>query len=369
MPTPPDHTPQPTTRPHHDPTPPHNTPTPTRTTPTNPHTDPLAAYDAIHDRSQQLRRQLARVVVGQDPTIDMLLVALLAQGHVLIVGVPGLAKTLLARALAAAVGLKFQRIQFTPDMMPADIIGTEIIQTDPTTGHREPAFRPGPIFAQLILADEVNRTPPKTQAALLEAMAERQVTAAGRTIPLEPPCIVIATQNPIEQEGTYPLPEAQLDRFMLSLWLDYPDPRHEAQIAARLPHDTSHQIDQVFTLDDLVAATHAVAQVPVSPHVAEYAVRLVRATRPSDPLATPLVREHVQWGAGPRSGQHLLHAARALAAIEAHPTPSCDHVRRLALPTLRHRIVLGFSADPDAAERHILQQVIDNTPEPTYDDN
>ncbi|MEX0655702.1 MAG: AAA family ATPase [Phycisphaeraceae bacterium] len=321
--------------------------------------DELAAFDALGQRWQALREQLQRVIVGQDEAIDTLLTALLCRGHVLVVGVPGLAKTLLVRTLAAAVDLRFKRIQFTPDLMPSDIIGTELIQEDPTTGERRLKFAPGPLFAQLLLADEINRTPPKTQAALLEAMAERQVTAAGQTRTLDEPFVVVATQNPIEQEGTYPLPEAQLDRFLFSLWMDYPAKDAEKRIVAESPRIAGEQVEAVMTGAELVRDASLVWRMPVSDFVVDHAVTLARATRPDDGEAPEMVRQYVGWGAGPRAGQALVHAAKAAAAMEGEPTPSVAHVRRVAMHVLRHRVLLNYAAAGEGVDvRRVIEAVL-----------
>jgi MoxR-like ATPase len=304
----------------------------------------LERFDAIQGRVASLREQLSRVIVGQEQIVESLLIALLCRGHVLIVGVPGLAKTLLVRTLADAVDLKFRRIQFTPDMMPSDILGTELIQEDPTTGDRHLRFVKGPVFAQLILADEINRTPPKTQAALLEAMAEHQVTVAGQTMKLDEPFIVVATQNPIEQEGTYPLPEAQLDRFMFSLWMDYPDRAQEARIVTETPRIHAERVERVFDQATLLDCAGLIWRMPVSEHVVGYAVRLARSTRPKDIDAPKITREYVAWGAGPRAGQMMIHGAKAAAAMAGHPTPSAEHVRHVAPAVLRHRVIVNYAA-------------------------
>ena len=304
----------------------------------------LARFDQIPGRVAALRQQLGRVIVGQDAIVDSLLIALLCRGHVLVIGVPGLAKTMLVRTLAQAVDLRFTRIQFTPDMMPSDILGTELIQEDPQTGERHLRFVRGPVFAQLILADEINRTPPKTQAALLEAMAEHQVTVAGQTMKLDEPFIVVATQNPIEQEGTYPLPEAQLDRFMFSLWMDYPDKSQEMRIVTETPRIHAERVDRVFDHATLLDVAGLVWRMPVSEHVVDYAVRLARATRPKDADAPKVAREYIAWGAGPRAGQMMVHAAKAAAAITGHATPSAAHIRRVAPAVLRHRVILNYAA-------------------------
>ncbi len=307
------------------------------------------------------------MIVGQDEAVEDLLIALLCHGHVLIVGVPGLAKTLLVRTLARALDLNFRRVQFTPDMMPSDILGTELIQEDPQTGQRSLRFVPGPIFTQLLLADEINRTPPKTQAALLEAMAERQVTVAGHTQALDPPFIVVATQNPIEQEGTYALPEAQLDRFMFSLWMDYPELEQEIQIVAETPRIASQAVDAVFERAALLESAAMIEQMPVSRHVVEYAVKLARSTRPGDELATPETKKYVEWGAGPRAGQYLIAAARALAAMSGQPTPNCGHVRRAAMAVLRHRVLVNYAATGEGIDaRWVIAAVLEQVTEPSY---
>ncbi|MEX0886529.1 MAG: AAA family ATPase [Phycisphaeraceae bacterium] len=335
----------------------------------------LDAFDAIRGRADDLRRALARVIVGQRDAVDTLLIALLCRGHVLLIGVPGLAKTLLVRTLADAVDLRFSRIQFTPDMMPADVLGTELIQEDPHTGRRSMRFVPGPIFAQLILADEINRTPPRTQAALLEAMAERQVTVAGQTRSLEEPFVVVATQNPIEQEGTYPLPEAQLDRFMLSLWMDYPPRADERQIAATpaAPATSTDAPSEIRTPKSEIsnhnfpslADITRIAQMPLSAHVVDYAVTLARATRPADVEAPRLTRDYVAWGAGPRAAQAMLHAARAVAALAGRPTPAIEDVRHVAMRVLRHRVLVNYAGAGEGVEpQQIVDRLLETIAEP-----
>ena len=362
----------------------------------------VQAFDEIRAHSQRLRAQLARVIVGQDQIIEQLLVALFSQGHILIVGVPGLAKTLLVRTLAQALDLHYRRIQFTPDMMPSDILGTELIQEDPHSHERALKFLPGPIFAQLILADEINRTPPKTQAALLEAMAERQVTVAGRTLPLEQPFVVVATQNPIEQEGTYPLPEAALDRFMFSLWMDYPTQEEEVRIVGETPRIQTEKVERIFNHAALLQSIDAIGRMPVSQHVVNYAVALARATRPNGEIVAGFngkpggsggtsggggsprrdavgfegsggalavyVKKYVQWGAGPRAGQYLTQGAKALAALEGEPTPNCQHIRRIAPAVLRHRIIPNYAATGEnIGSQQIIARVLQDVPEPKYE--
>ncbi|OZC03313.1 AAA family ATPase [Rubricoccus marinus] len=308
--------------------------------------DPAAA-DQLAEAYRRLRAEIGKVIVGQDEAIEGLIVALLAGGHVLLVGVPGLAKTLLVRTLAQALDLDFSRVQFTPDLMPGDITGTEIIEEDPATGRRDFRFAKGPIFANVVLADEVNRTPPKTQAALLEAMQEHRVTAAGETFTLEEPFFVLATQNPIEQEGTYPLPEAQLDRFMLNLWLDYPSFEDEVSVVKSTTGASPAPVSRAISREDLLAFQKLVRAVPVADSVVEHAVRLVSRTRPGREGTPDFATEYLSYGAGPRASQYLVLGAKALALLEGRLTPLAEHVDRLAVPVLRHRIVTNFAADAD----------------------
>lgn len=328
----------------------------------------LADFDAIAGKLDALRSALGSVIVGQNDAVELLLTALLCRGHVLVVGVPGLAKTLLVRTLAKAVGLDFSRIQFTPDMMPSDILGTELIQED-EKGERHLRFVKGPVFAQLILADEINRTPPKTQAALLEAMAEHQVTTAGKTMRLDAPFVVVATQNPIEQEGTYSLPEAQLDRFMLALELGYPTLEEEKTIVADGPRilAAADAVQPVVTREELLKFADAVWRMPVSGHVVDYAVRLARATRPDDAEAPSDVKQYVGWGAGPRAGQALLHGAKAVAAMAGDPTPNCEHIKQIAPSVLRHRVLTNYAAAGDGVSAgDVVQAIIDAVQPATY---
>ncbi len=294
-----------------------------------------------------LEEQVARRVVGQERIVERLLVTLLAGGHALLVGVPGLAKTLLVSTLAEAMRLRFSRIQFTPDLMPSDITGTEVLEEDVHTGRRAFRFVRGPIFAHVILADEINRTPPKTQAALLQAMQEGQVTAGNETFHLERPFFVLATQNPIEQEGTYPLPEAQLDRFMFELRVDYPSREEEARVAAAARPREEEPVEPVVEGDALLEFQRLVRRVPAPPSLVEHAVRLVRATRPDDPDAPEAVRRMVNWGAGPRASQYMVLGAKARAALEGRPVPNLDDIRAVAPDILRHRIVPGFEAEAE----------------------
>ena len=310
---------------------------------------------------RQLEAEIGKVVIGQHGIVEGLLVALLAGGHCLLVGVPGLAKTLLIRTLAQALDLSFGRIQFTPDLMPSDITGTEVLEEDQETGHKAFRFVHGPIFHNVILADEINRTPPKTQAALLEAMQEHAVTAGGKTMRLKEPFFVLATQNPIEQEGTYPLPEAQLDRFLFELRIDYPEAAEEEEIVRTKTAVSPEPVSRVLDGERIAEFQRLVRQVPVADQVIEYAVRLVRATRPGDG-ASQQVKEMVNWGAGPRASQNLVLAGKARAALQGRHAVSLDDVRAAALPVLRHRIVVNFHAaapavGADDLARRLLEEV------------
>ena len=310
-----------------------------------------------------LQQEVERVIIGQRQVLREVLVCLLAGGHVLLRGVPGLAKTLLIKTLAEAVDLKFSRIQFTPDLMPSDILGTDVIEEDITTGKRAIRFIPGPIFANIILADEINRTPPKTQAALLEAMQEYQVTVGGVRYPLDRPLFVLATQNPIEQEGTHPLPEAQLDRFMFNVVIDYPGTDEERRILAETTTGETAAIRAVATGAQLDAARSLVRDLPAADNVVSFALRLVRATRPADQTAPPVVREWIKWGAGPRAGQALLLGAKALALIDGRSVPSPDDVRAIAAPVLRHRLLLNFQAEADGIDAdHVVTRLLEAVP-------
>ena len=298
------------------------------------------AYDA-------LRGEIAKVIIGQETIVQHMLIALLSNGHCLLVGVPGLAKTLLIRTLAQVLDLKFSRIQFTPDLMPSDITGTEIIEEVSGSGAKEFRFIRGPLFANIVLADEINRTPPKTQAALLEAMQEHRITAAGTTYTLDEPFFVLATQNPIEQEGTYPLPEAQLDRFMFNLWLDYPSPAEEVQIVRSTTSLHVPDPRHVLTGEQIVRFQDLVRRVPVADNVLEYAVKLVGTTRPGAELSPKFVKDWIRWGAGPRASQYLILGAKTRALLTGRHTPDIDDVRFMAGPTLRHRLVTNFNAEAD----------------------
>jgi MoxR-like ATPase len=314
------------------------------------HELPPPSFDDAAALATRLDAELGRAIIGQARVRREILTCLFAGGHCLLRGVPGLAKTLLIKTLASAVALKFNRIQFTPDLMPSDILGTEVIEEDLSTGKRHIRFIPGPVFANVILADEINRTPPRTQAALLEAMQEYQVTIGGVRYPLERPLFVLATENPIEQEGTHPLPEAQLDRFMFNVVIEYPDPAEERRILAETTTGDEPAIEHVATGTDLERARLLVRDLPAASNVVDYALRLVRATRPGDPTAPPPVREWVRWGAGPRAGQALLLGAKAAALLDGRSVPSLDDVRQIALPVLRHRVLLNFQAEADGLD-------------------
>jgi len=300
----------------------------------------------VPERYGRMTAQLGRRIIGQEEIIRDLFVALSVHGHVLMIGVPGLAKTLLVRCLGEILDLPFQRIQFTPDLMPSDITGTEILE-EGAGGQREFRFVPGPIFASLLLADEINRTPPKTQAALLEAMQERRVTVAGRTYALPAPFFVLATQNPIEQEGTYPLPEAQLDRFMFNLQVGYPSHAEEVRILLETTTDTPVTLEKVWTATELLALQHAVRQVPVPASVAQYAVSLVQSTRPSQSTAPDFVKRYVQWGAGPRASQYLALAGKAFAVLDGRFNVAREDIQRAAKLVLRHRLLTNYRAEAD----------------------
>ncbi len=303
--------------------------------------------DRLASARAALETEIGRRVVGQRAIVEGLLTALLADGHALLVGVPGLAKTLLVSTLADALDLEFSRIQFTPDLMPTDITGTEVLEEDRSTGKRMFRFVRGPIFANVVLADEINRTPPKTQAALLQAMQERAVTAAGETMALDRPFFVLATQNPIEQEGTYPLPEAQLDRFMLELRIGYPTAAEEEQIAMQTTGAEEPQVQRVLGAAELLRLQKLVRRVPAPPSLVSYAVRLARATRPADEAATDVIRRYVSWGAGPRASQYLVLGAKAHAAMAGRGVPNFEDVRNVAPSVLRHRLVTNFQAEAD----------------------
>ncbi len=303
--------------------------------------------EQLNQKVLEIKTEISKVIVGQDEIINQLIISLLSRGHCLLVGVPGLAKTLLIKTLAEVLDLKFNRIQFTPDLMPSDITGTEILDEDFSTKKRNFRFISGPVFANIVLADEINRTPPKTQAALLEAMQEHKVTAAGQTYKLPEPFFVLATQNPIEQEGTYPLPEAQLDRFMFNLWLDYPSSEEEVKVVQTTTSEYKPQLKKVVASDEIISFQDLIRKVPVSPNVIEFAVKISNMTRPINGTSPKYVKDWVTWGAGPRASQYLVLASKTKAVIEGRFSPNIDDVKSVMLPVLRHRIITNFSAEAE----------------------
>ncbi len=322
---------------------------------------------ALAELRRRVIAEVGKAVIGQDAVLEQVLTALLCKGHCLLIGVPGLAKTLIVRSLGRALALESNRVQFTPDLMPSDITGTNILEEDPVTRERRFRFSRGPLFTNLLLADEINRTPPKTQAALLEAMQERRVTSSGATYSLPDPFFVIATQNPIEQEGTYPLPEAELDRFMFCITLGYPGERDEARILVETTRERDAEVSPVVSGAEILAFQQLVRRVPVSEHVARYATALVRASRPGEPGAADFINRWVRWGAGTRAGQSLLLAAKARAALANRTSVSCEDVRAYALPVLRHRIFCNFAAASENVQAdEIVKRLLDAVPEPTY---
>jgi len=313
----------------------------------SPDNNDVQLVEHLNNKVSVIKSEIAKVIVGQDEIINQLIISLLSRGHCLLVGVPGLAKTLLIKTLAEVMDLKFSRIQFTPDLMPSDITGTEILEEDLATKKRNFRFISGPIFANIILADEINRTPPKTQAALLEAMQEHKVTAAGNTYQLPEPFFVLATQNPIEQEGTYPLPEAQLDRFMFNLWLEYPSIEEEIKVVQTTTSEYKPTLNKVFSSDELIVFQDLVRKVPVAPNVIEFAVKVSNMTRPINGNAPKYVKDWVTWGAGPRASQYLVMAAKTRSVIQGRFTPNIDDIKASMLPVLRHRIITNFSAEAE----------------------
>lgn len=317
--------------------------------------DAQKAVEKIHEACEAMEQEISKRIVGQKQVITEMLWALFSGGHVLLEGVPGLAKTMLIRTLSEALQLQFQRIQFTPDLMPADITGTDVIVENPQTGRKEFRFMKGPVFAHIILADEINRTPPKTQAALLQAMQEYEVTAQGNTHPIEKPFFVLATQNPIEQEGTYPLPEAQLDRFMLNVIISYPDIEDEMEVVRRTTSPVESAITPVFNREDVLSLQALVKQVPVADEVIKYAVLLVRMSRPNTPVSPDFINKYVQWGAGPRACQYLVLGGKARAILSGRYAVSFEDIDALAPLVLRHRIICNFQAEAEGISQ---EQVI-----------
>ena len=301
----------------------------------------------LTESRDRFNMEISKRIVGQQEIIDHILIALLCRGHTLLVGVPGLAKTLLIKSIAELLDLNFSRIQFTPDLMPSDITGTEIIEEDQNTGKREFRFFKGPVFGNIILADEINRTPPKTQAALLEAMQEHKVTTAGQTYILEEPFFVLATQNPIEQEGTYPLPEAQLDRFMFNIKIDYPNYEEEVAIVKSTTSEIDNELNIIISREDLLLYQDLVRRVPIADNVIEFAVDLVSKTRPQSDKAFAAVSGWIEWGAGPRASQYLVLGAKAKAVLDGRPAPEIDDIKAMARPVLRHRLITNFNAEAE----------------------
>ena len=313
----------------------------------------VAAIERLVNKYAELKKEISKIIVGQDEVINQILISIFSGGHSLLVGVPGLAKTLMVNTIAQALGLDFKRIQFTPDLMPSDILGSEILDED-----RHFKFIKGPIFANIILADEINRTPPKTQAALLEAMQERAVTVAGHHYKLELPYFVLATQNPIEQEGTYPLPEAQLDRFMFAINLDYPSFKEEVQVVKSTTTDNEVTINPLFTAEELVEFQRVIRRIPVADNVIEYAVEMVSKTRPKTEAASELVSQYIDWGAGPRASQNLILAAKTHAAIQGKFSPDIENVQAVANSILRHRLIKNYKADAEGiTEEQIIKSL------------
>ena len=319
----------------------------------------LQLLEKLSDFQNRFFNEIGKSIIGQKDVLDHILIALLCKGHTLIVGVPGLAKTLMIKSMADLLDLTFSRIQFTPDLMPSDITGTEVLEEDQTSGKRAFRFFKGPVFGNIILADEINRTPPKTQAALLEAMQEHKVTAAGNTYDLEEPFFVLATQNPIEQEGTYPLPEAQLDRFMFNILIDYPSRKDEVSIVQTTTDVTDTSLNKVISREEILEYQGLVRRVPVAENVIEYAVDLVNATRPGGD-AKDFINEWIDWGAGPRASQYLILGAKTRAVLDSRPTAEIDDVKSLALPVLRHRVLPNFNAEAEGMKvNDILKKLIE----------
>jgi len=318
-------------------------------------------------RRKLMAEELHKVIIGQDAVIEQVFAAIFTRGHCLLEGVPGLAKTLLVSTLARIMDLQFKRIQFTPDLMPSDITGTNVLEED-EQGRRNFRFVPGPVFTNILLADEINRTPPKTQAALLQAMQEREVTVGQQTYRLPEPFFTIATQNPIEQEGTYPLPEAQLDRFMFNIKVDYPTPEEEEQILSVTTRQEKPEIRKILSAQNILVIQELVSKVAVSQYIVKYVARLVRATRPKDPTAPEFVRELVDWGAGPRAGQFLIHGGKALAAMDGRFSVAVEDVQRVAVPVLRHRISTNFQAQAEGlSTEDLIQRLLKEIPPPAVE--
>jgi MoxR-like ATPase len=327
--------------------------------------DALQSVEALKKARESIITEVKKVIIGQQPVVDDVLTCLFSRGHALLVGVPGLAKTLLVSTIARVLDLKFKRIQFTPDLMPSDITGTDVIEEDSATGQRRQRFLQGPLFANMVLADEINRTPPKTQAALLQAMQEKEVTVGNKTYKLEEPFLVLATQNPIEQEGTYPLPEAQQDRFMFNIYLGYPEEKDEIQIGIQTTTDTKPDLHTVMTGADILKYQALVRKVPVADHVSTYATKLVRATRPGEPDGSKTAKKWLQWGAGPRAVQNLVLGGKARAILRGSFHVSVQDIRSCAVSVLRHRIVPNFAAEAEGVDTvQVIKELIESVPEP-----
>jgi len=328
---------------------------------------PEEAVRRVSMAREMLIKEIHKVIIGQDEMLEQMLICMFARGHCLTIGVPGLAKTLTISTLAKALHMNFSRIQFTPDLMPSDITGTEIIDQDKSTGQRDFRFVHGPIFSNVVLADEINRTPPKTQAALLQAMQEYEVTAGGKTYQLEQPFFVMATQNPIEQEGTYPLPEAQLDRFMLSINIGYPTRSEEREIVMATTRSSKQEISPVLQGRDIVWIQQLVREVPVAEHMVDYAVDLVRATRPKEPPSPDFVKNWLAWGAGPRAAQNIILGAKARTIIHGRFAVTAEDIRAITYPVLRHRLFTNFNADAEGVDvDQVIERILQTVPEPTY---
>ncbi|HEV8538424.1 MAG TPA: MoxR family ATPase [Bacteroidota bacterium] len=321
----------------------------------------VEAVQTMKASFESIRKEIGKVIIGQEHIIEQLLISLLARGHCLLIGVPGLAKTLLIKTLAEVMDLEFSRIQFTPDLMPADITGTEILEDNRATGTKSFKFIKGPVFANILLADEINRTPPKTQSALLESMQEHHVTAAGQKYVLEEPFFVLATQNPIEQEGTYPLPEAQLDRFMFNLWLDYPSEKEELEIVKSTTSMYSPKLTHILGKEEILFFQELVRRVPVADNVIQFAVSLVTRTRPKSGVAPQFIKDWISWGAGPRASQYLILGAKTRAILEGRHSPDIEDVRSVVGPVLRHRIVTNFNAEADGVTPiQVVEKLLEN---------
>ncbi len=319
----------------------------------------------LKDIKNHICEEIGKVIVGQNDVVALLLNSIFSRAHCLLIGVPGLAKTLLIKTLADTLDMKFSRIQFTPDLMPADITGTDVIYEDKQSGERKFKFIKGPVFANIVLADEINRTPPKTQAALLQAMQEGIVTTGETTYKLDPPFFVLATQNPIEQEGTYPLPEAQLDRFMFSVNVGYPSAEEECEIVRRTTVPMAGAIQRIYTKEEILLIQNSIRKIPVSDHVVQYAVSIVRSTRPKEQSSPQFIKDWVGWGAGPRAAQYLVIGAKTFAAMRGEVNVSCEDVRQAAFPVLAHRVLTSFAAEADGVtSQDIVQRIIESTPEP-----